>query len=49
MAFEQLNQALIFAPILVPLDFSKFFILDVDLYARGLGLFYPIKMGRKNV
>jgi hypothetical protein len=23
--------------------------LDVDLYARGLGLFYPIKMGRKNV
>jgi hypothetical protein len=49
MAFEQQRQALIYVPILVRLDFSKAFILDVNLFARGLGLFYPIKMGGRNV
>jgi len=30
MAFEQLKQALVFAPLLVQLDFNKNFILDAD-------------------
>ncbi len=47
--FEQLKQALVFVPLLVRRDFSKAFILDVDWFARELGLFYPRKMEGRNV
>jgi len=45
-AFEKLMNALVFTPVLVILDFSKAFILDVDWSTKGVGVILSHKYGK---